>query len=103
LYFINKLKRNPQKPNFMKIRQVRPVSFNTDGLMDRHVEANSRFSQFLNCDNFGLCICLCGICNKAQYVSAQAQSSLGFWIQWVQVKGVLLNVGGGVKLGCGPI
>jgi len=35
-------------------------------------------------------------------VSARAQASLGFWIQWVQVKGMLLNVGGGVKLGHSP-
>jgi hypothetical protein len=37
------------------------------------------------------------------FVSFKAQALLGFWIQWVQVKGVLLNVGEGVKLGCGPI
>ena len=37
------------------------------------------------------------------FVSTPTQALLGFWIQWVQVKGVLHNVGGGVKLGCGPI
>jgi hypothetical protein len=36
------------------------------------------------------------------FVSAQAQASLGFWILCVQVKRMLLNVGGGVKLGHGP-
>jgi len=36
-------------------------------------------------------------------MSAQAQALLGFWIQWVQVKGMLHNVGGGVKLGLVPI
>jgi len=30
------------------------------------------------------------------FVSAQAQTLLGFWIQWVQVKGMLRNVGEGV-------
>jgi len=36
-------------------------------------------------------------------VSAQAQALLGFWIQWVQIKGMLHNNGGGVDLGFGPI
>jgi hypothetical protein len=35
--------------------------------------------------------------------TTSAQAFLGFWIQWVQVKGMLHNVGGVVKLGCGPI
>jgi hypothetical protein len=93
-----------KKSNLKKIHRVKPVLFHTARLMDRHVEANSRFSQFCKCgENFGMCLCLCGICNKAYFVSAQVQASLGFWIQWVQVKGMLLIVGGGVKLGCGPI
>jgi len=37
------------------------------------------------------------------FVSAQAQALLGFWIKWVQIKGMLLNVGGDVDVGCGPI
>jgi hypothetical protein len=37
------------------------------------------------------------------FVSTSAQALLGFWIQWVQVKGMMHNVGGVVKLGCGPI
>jgi hypothetical protein len=37
------------------------------------------------------------------FVSTPTQTLLGFWIQWVQGKGMLHNVGGGVKLGCGPI
>jgi hypothetical protein len=50
-------------------------------------------------------LCLCDICNEAYFVSAQAQAqtSLRFWIQWVQVKGMLHNDGEGLKLGCGPI
>ena len=36
-----------------------------------------------------------------QYVmSAQAQALLRFWIQWVQVKEMLHNIGGGVNVGC---
>jgi hypothetical protein len=35
-------------------------------------------------------------------MSVQAQALLGLWIQCVQVKGMLHNVGG-VKVGCGPI
>jgi hypothetical protein len=86
----------------MKWEQNR--STRTDGLMDSHVETNISFSQFCKCgEDFGLCLCLCGICNKAYFVSARAQALLGFWIQWVQVKGVLHYVGGGVKLCCGPI
>ena len=37
------------------------------------------------------------------FVSTPTQALLGFWIQWVQVKGMLHNVGGGVKLGSGPV
>jgi hypothetical protein len=37
------------------------------------------------------------------FVSTPTQALLGFWIQWVQVKRMLHNVGGGVKVGCGPI
>jgi len=37
------------------------------------------------------------------FVSTPTQALLGFWIQWVQVKGMLHNVGGSVKVGCGPI
>jgi hypothetical protein len=37
------------------------------------------------------------------FVSTPTQLLLGFWIHWVQVKGMLHNVGGGVKVGCGPI
>jgi len=33
----------------MKVLQVRAELFLVDGLMDRHVEANSRFSQFCKC------------------------------------------------------
>jgi len=36
-------------------------------------------------------------------MSAQAQALLGFWIQWVKIKGMLHNIGGGVDLGCGPV
>jgi hypothetical protein len=37
------------------------------------------------------------------FVSAQAQPLLGFWIQWVQIKGMLHNIGGGVDLACGQV
>lgn len=37
------------------------------------------------------------------FESAQTQALLGLWIQWVQVKGMLHNVGGGLKAGCGPV
>jgi hypothetical protein len=37
------------------------------------------------------------------FLSTITQALLGFFIQWVQFKGMLHNVGGGVKLGCGPI
>ena len=36
------------------------------------------------------------------FVSTPTQVLLGFWIQWVQVKG-MLHDGGGAKVGCGPI
>ena len=36
-------------------------------------------------------------------VSARAQALLGFGIQWVQIKGMLHNIGGGVDLGCRPV
>jgi len=36
-------------------------------------------------------------------LSAQAQALVGFWIQGVQIIGMLHNIGGGVDLGCGPI
>jgi hypothetical protein len=36
------------------------------------------------------------------FVSTPTQTLLGFCIQWLQVKGMLHNVGG-AKLGCGPI
>jgi len=36
-------------------------------------------------------------------VSIPTQGLLGFLIQLVQVKGMLHDVGGGAKLGCGPI
>jgi hypothetical protein len=60
-----------------------------------------------NDENFGQCTCLCAICNKAyfvkEFVSTPTQALLGFWIQLVQVKGMLHDFGGGVKVGCGPI
>ena len=37
------------------------------------------------------------------FVSTPKHGLLGFWIQWVQVKGMLHDFGGGVKVGCGPI
>jgi hypothetical protein len=37
------------------------------------------------------------------FVSTSTQALLGFWIQWVQFKGMLHNVGGGVKVGRGPV
>jgi len=37
------------------------------------------------------------------FVSTPTQALLGFWIQWVQGKGMLHNVGRVVKVGCGPI
>jgi hypothetical protein len=37
------------------------------------------------------------------FLSAQTQALLGFWIQCGQVKGMLRNVGGGVKVGRGPV
>ena len=36
-------------------------------------------------------------------MSVQAQALVGFWIQGVQIIGMLHNIGGGVDLGCGPI
>jgi hypothetical protein len=36
-------------------------------------------------------------------VLTQKQALLGFWIQWLQVRGMVHNVEGVVKLGCGPI
>jgi hypothetical protein len=36
------------------------------------------------------------------FVSTPTQALLGFCIQWVQGKGMLHNVGGGVIVGCGP-
>jgi len=35
------------------------------------------------------------------FLSTPTQALLGFCIQWVQVKGTLHDVRGGVKLGCG--
>jgi hypothetical protein len=62
------------------------------------------FHNFANVLRISVCAFACvAFCNKAYFVSAQAQASLGFWSQWVQVKGMVLNVGGGVKLGCGPM
>jgi hypothetical protein len=37
------------------------------------------------------------------FVSTPTQTLLGFWIQWVQVRGMLHNTGGDIKVGCGPI
>jgi len=34
------------------------------------------------------------------FVSTPTQALLAFWIQLVQVKGMLHDVGGGVKVGC---
>jgi hypothetical protein len=56
-----------------------------------------------NDEDLGWCTCLCGICNKAYFVTAQAQTLLEFWIQWVQVKGMLHNVAESVVVGRGPI
>jgi len=36
-------------------------------------------------------------------VSTPTEALLGFLIQWLQVRGMLHNVGGGVKVGCSPI
>ena len=36
-------------------------------------------------------------------LSAQAQALVGFWIQGVQIIGMLHNIGGGVDLGCRPV
>jgi hypothetical protein len=33
------------------------------------------------------------------FVSTPTQVLLGFWIQWVQVKGMLHDFGGGIKVG----
>jgi hypothetical protein len=50
---------------------------------------------------------LFGIFKKAYFVtnflSTSTQASLGLWIQWVQVKGMLHNVVGIVKFFHGPI
>jgi hypothetical protein len=37
------------------------------------------------------------------FVSTSTQALLGFWIQWVQVRVMLHNVGGSVKVGRGPL
>jgi len=37
------------------------------------------------------------------FVSTPTQFLLGFWIQWVQVKLMLHDNGGGAKVRCGPI
>jgi hypothetical protein len=37
------------------------------------------------------------------FVSTPTQTLLEFCTQWMQDKEMLCNVGGGVKLGCGPI
>jgi hypothetical protein len=50
LEFSRDFRKNTQTSNFMKIRPVVAELFHTDGQtegrMDRHDEANSRFSQF---------------------------------------------------------
>jgi hypothetical protein len=54
----------------MKISEVRAQSL--------HVEANSRFSQFANVsddEKLGSCLCLCGICNKAYFVTEFCQQT----------------------------
>jgi hypothetical protein len=44
--FSTSFSKNPQKLNFLKILQVRAELLHAKGVMDRHVEANSRFLQF---------------------------------------------------------
>ena len=42
--FWTDFRKNPQIPNFMKIRPVGAELFHADGWTDRHDEANKRFS-----------------------------------------------------------
>jgi hypothetical protein len=67
LNFITSLKKSSKiKLNENPSSESRIV---THGLMDRHVEANIRFSQVHRYgENFSLSLCLCGICNKAYFV-----------------------------------
>jgi len=44
--FSTDFSKNTQMSNFMKIRPVGAELFHADGWMDRHEEANSRFSEF---------------------------------------------------------
>ena len=46
LNFLNIFTDSPQIKSFMKIRPVGTELFHADVWMDRHDEANSRFSQF---------------------------------------------------------
>jgi len=46
LNFLDRFSKNPRISNFLKIRPVVAKLFHADGQMDRHDEANSRFSQF---------------------------------------------------------
>jgi len=66
-----------------------------------------KFANVHSDENFGQCHCLCGICNKTYFVPKFYVNTntifMEFLIQCVQVKGMLHNVGGGVRLGCGPI
>ena len=62
--------------------------------MDVHDESVA-FHNFANVhkdENLCWCTCLCAICNKAYFVAklcVSTNTSLqGFWIQWVQVKGM---------------
>ena len=50
LKFLEKISKNTQISNFMKIRPERAELFHTDRQTDRYDEANSRYSQFCERD-----------------------------------------------------